>query len=208
MTHKILIACEASGVVTKAFRDRGYDAWSCDIIDTYGELPEYHMKADVTDVLNKGWDMMIAHPPCQYLANSGVSWLKRQEGRWGRMVKAAGFFHALLNAPIPHIAIENSVPHKYAVERIGRKYDMTIQPYQFGHKVSKRTCLWLQNLPELVPTTDLKAETEALPYYERNYLLAMSPGEDRRRKRSQTLEGIANAMADQWGKHLDEQRDS
>jgi hypothetical protein len=174
------------------------------VIDTYGELPDYHIKADVTDVLGEGWDLMIAHPPCQYLANSGVSWLKRQEGRWNRMVLAAGFFHTLLSAPIKHIAVENSVPHKYAVERIGRKYDQTIQPYQFGHKVSKRTCLWLQNLPELVPTTDLKAETEALPYYERNYLLAMSPGEDRRRKRSQTLEGIANAMSDQWGKFINE----
>ena len=154
-------------------------------------------------LLNDGWDMLIAHPPCTYFANSGVSWLtgkNKIEGRWEQLDEAAVFFNRLLDSDIPKICIENPIPHKYALERIGgRKYNQLIQPYMFGHKETKATCFWLKGLDPLVPTTDLKAETMALPARERQRLHWLPPSPDRWKLRSMTYQGIADAMAKQWG---------
>ena len=147
---KVLIACEYSGTVREAFKAKGHDAWSCDILPT--EIKGQHLEGDVLNFLDRGWDLMIAHPPCTYLCNSGVSWLHRTKGRWEKMVEGAKFFKKLLEAPIKKIVIENPVMHKYAKEIIGRKQDQTIQPYEFAKSlgsadnVSKRTCLWLKKL--------------------------------------------------------------
>tara|TARA_R100001530_G_scaffold128893_1_gene98866 strand:- start:2493 stop:2942 length:450 start_codon:yes stop_codon:yes gene_type:complete len=149
--------------------------------------------------LGDGWDLLIAHPPCTYLCNSGVCWLKTKPSRWEKLDEAAAFFRALWEADIPKIAIENPVPHRYAVERIGGKYSQIIQPYQFGHREQKATCLWLKGLPKLEPTSDLKAETLALPDGERQRLHWLPPSPDRAKLRSKTYSGIANAMAKQWG---------
>ena len=193
----VLVACEFSGIVRHAFMLEGHNAWSCDLLDT--ERPGLHYKGDIRDILNKDWDLMIAHPPCTYLSNSGVSWLHRQEGRWEKLDKGAAFFKMLLDAPIPHIAVENPIPHKYAVERIGRKYDQLIQPYMFGHPERKATCFWLKNLPKLIPTNDVKDEMEALPKNQAQRIHYTSPGPDRWKIRSRTFIGIAQAMASQWG---------
>ena len=178
------------------FARKGHDAWSCDILPT--ETPGQHYQGDVFDILDHGWDLMIAHPPCTYLANSGVQHLYKEEGRWSKMIDGAVFFRALLEAPIPRIAVENPVMHGYAKKIIGRGQDQVIQPYMFGHKEQKATCLWLKNLPPLEPTTDLKAETMALPDGERQRLHWLSPTEDRQKLRSVTYSGIAEALADQW----------
>jgi len=148
---KVLIACEFSGIVREAFRNLGYNAWSCDLLPS--EIPsKYHIQKDVRKIIDRNWDMMIAFPPCTYLCNSGVRWLYEKEGRWKKLEEAAEFFKYLLNAPIEKIAVENPIPHKYAVNLIGRKYDQIIHPWQFGHPESKATCLWLKNLPKLKPT--------------------------------------------------------
>lgn len=191
---KILIACEYSGTVREAFSKLGHDAWSCDILET--EIPGNHLQCDVREILGDGWDMMIAHPPCTYLTNSGVCWLWNKDGsrnddRWQRLKEGAEFFKALLDAPIPLIAIENPIPHKYAVELIGRKYDQIIQPWQFGHGETKATCLWLKNLPKLQPTNIVEGREQRI--------WKMPPGENRWKERSRTFEGIAQAMANQWG---------
>jgi len=123
---KVLIACEFSGIVRDAFAKKGHDAWSCDLLPT--EIPGNHIQGDVCDILDDGWDMMIAHPPCTYLANSGVRWLHERPERWEKLKEAADFFRTLLNAPIERICIENPIPHKYAIYLIGRKYDQIIQP--------------------------------------------------------------------------------
>ena len=195
---KVLIACEYSGKVREAFRKLGHDAWSCDLLPSDDNSP-YHIQRDALEILNDGWDMMIAHPPCTYLTNAGVSWLYRKEGRWEQMREGAVFFKKLLEADIPKIAVENPIMHKYAVEIIGRRQDQVIQPYMFGHLEQKGTCLWLKGLPTLQPTTDLKAQTEALPNKERQRLHWASPGPDRWKIRSETYQGIADAMASQWG---------
>lgn len=153
---KVLVACEFSGIVREAFAKMGCDAWSCDFLDT--ERPGKHIKGNVLDVLDNGWDLMIAHPPCTYLANSGVSWLSKQPGRWELMREGAEFFKKILEANISHICVENPIPHKYALEIIGRKYDQIIQPYQFGHLESKATCLWLKGLPRLKETNNVKQD--------------------------------------------------
>ena len=198
---KVLIACEFSGVVRNAFSKKGHEAYSCDLLPADDNSP-YHYQCDVLDILDEGWDLMIAHPPCTYFTNSGVCWLtgkNAKEGRWEELNKAAKFFNALLDAPIPKICIENPIPHKYAIERIGgRKYTQIIQPYMFGHKETKATCLWLKGLEPLKPTTDLKAETMALPPAERQRLHWLPPSEDRWKLRSITYQGIADAMAEQW----------
>lgn len=136
----ILIGCEFSGIVRDAFSERGHDVMSCDLIPS--EQPGQHYQGDVFDIIDDGWDLMIAHPPCTYLANSGVRWLHTNEGRWADMVKGAEFFKSLLNTNIDKICIENPIPHKYAVEIIGRKYDQLIQPWQFGHMESKATYVY------------------------------------------------------------------
>jgi hypothetical protein len=192
---KILIACEYSGTVRDAFARKGHDATSCDLLPTM--TPGKHYQGSVTDIIGDGWDMMIAHPPCTYLANSGVSWLNRIPGRWDQMRDGAEFFRLLLNAPIPKIAIENPVMHGYAKEIIGQTYTQTIQPWQFGEDASKRTCLWLKNLPALVPTDVLVKNRYAnqTPSGQNN----LGPSADRWKERSTTYQGIANAMAEQWG---------
>ena len=198
---RVLVACEYSGVVRDAFLARGHDAWSCDMLPTERVGP--HHQSDVLDLLGDDWDLMIAHPPCTYITNAGVRHLHsvpsrkgtlpkiHGEIRWRALDDACHFFKALLLAPIPQICVENPVPHRYGVERIGRKYDQLIQPWQFGHGETKATCLWLKGLPKLVPT-EIVAGREARIH-------KMSPGPNRWKERSRTFAGIATAMADQWG---------
>ena len=201
---KVLIACEYSATVRDAFAARGHDAWSCDLLPS--DKGGQHIQGDVLEVLDRGWDLLVAHPPCTYLTNSGVTWLwenkkenKKNLQRWKDLDEGAAFFKRLLECNIPKICVENPIPHKYAVMRIGRKYDQLVQPYHFGHKESKATCFWLKGLDPLVHTTNLKAETMALPYKERNRLHYLPPSPDRWKIRSTTYQGIANAMAQQWG---------
>lgn len=193
----VLVACEFSGVVRDAFIRKGHSAISCDIIP--GEAGPPHYIGDVTELLNLGhWDLMIAHPPCTYLCNSGVRHMyiggKKENGRcsdrWQKMLDGAAFFKQLLDAPIPRICIENPVMHGMAKQRIGTSQTQSIQPWQFGHGEVKRTCLWLKGLPPLVPT-DVVQGREARVH-------RMSPGPDRGKLRSVTYTGIAEAMSEQW----------
>ena len=184
---RVLIACEFSGIVRDAFIKRGHDAISCDLLPT--EKPGPHYQGDVMDVIDDGFDLMIAHPPCTRLSNSGVRWL-HERNLWGEMRVSAEFFRSLLESNIEKIGIENPIPHKYAVEIIGRKYDQIIQPYQFGHGETKATCLWLKNLPLLEPTNEVSGREHRIH--------RMAPGIDRAKNRSRTFQGIADAMAEQW----------
>ena len=192
---RVLVACEHSGVVRDAFRAQGHEAWSCDLL--CGDS-EYHLQGDALAMsyLNAlvpvlGWDLLIAHPPCTYLCNSGVRWLHTDPDRWGKLDEAWVFVKKLLDAPIAHIAIENPIPHKYAVERIGQQYTQIVQPWQHGHGETKATCLWLQGLPELTPTEVVEGRVGRIH--------RMSPSPERGRQRSITYTGIASAMAAQWG---------
>jgi len=194
---KILIACEFSGTVRDAFIQRGHDAVSCDILPS--EKPGPHIQGDVLEVLNDGWDMMIAFPSCTYLTNSGVVWLHRDPERWAKLDEGAAFFRKLLNAPIGRKCIENPIMHKYARERVGRDKTQVIQPWMFGHMEQKATCLWLEELPPLKPTNVVKLEMMKLPKRERERLYYISPRPDRWKDRSRTYIGIAEAMAQQWG---------
>lgn len=195
---KILIACEYSGTVRDAFIAQGHEAISCDILPT--DSPGPHYQGDVRDIMDDGFDLMIAHPPCTYLSNSGVCWLHKTPGRWALLDEACEFFNIFLDSSIPLVCVENPVPHKYAIERLkGRKYTHTIQPYQFGHRESKRTCLWLKGLKPLAPTTDLKEETMALPANQRSRMHYLPPSKNRDKLRSKTYQGIADAMSKQWG---------
>ena len=133
---RVLVACEFSGIVRDVFAARGHDAWSCDLLPT--ERPGNHIQGDVLEILNDGWNLMIAHPPCPRLTNAAVCWLHKRN-LWKELDEAAIFFKKFLNAPISKIAVENPIPHKYAVERIGRKYDQLVQPYMFGHPERKAT---------------------------------------------------------------------
>ena len=198
---KVFIACEYSATVRDAFRLRGHDAWSCDILPTDGD-PAYHIEGDAIEIAYRGdWDLMIAHPPCTYLTNAGVTWLHRDPDRWALLDEGASFFKKLLGAPIARIAIENPIMHKYAKERIGcGKQSQVIQPWMFGHLETKATCLWLKGLPLLTATTNLKAETFALPDNERQRLHYLPPSAHRWKLRSKTYQGIADAMASQWGR--------
>jgi len=204
---RVLVACEYSGIVRDAFIAKGHEAMSCDILptdrpnwtydpltDTRTHHPErgQHYKGDVLDIIYDGWDLMIAHPPCTYLTNSGVRWLHTQPGRWDQLRLAGEFFNRLLDAPIPRICIENPIPHKYAIECMnGRKYTQIIQPWQFGHGETKATCLWLKGLPKLQPTDIVDGREQRI--------WKLPPSEDRWKIRSTTYQGIADAMADQWG---------
>ncbi len=203
---RVLIACEFSAIVRNAFIKRGHHAISCDLLPTEGDSP-YHIQGDVLQHLNEQWDMMIAHPPCTFLCNSGVSWLHKDPKRWDKMEEAKEFFSILLDeAPIEKICVENPIPHKYAKEGvygIGR-YDQIIQPYEFGHAERKATCLWLKNLPKLKPTNNVKDEMEKLPKNIAQKIHYTSPGPNRWRERSRTFQGIADAMAEQWGGHNSE----
>lgn len=196
---KVLIACEFSGVVRNAFLDRGHDAWSCDVLPSE-DGSNRHIRCDVRDILHEGWDMlMVAHPPCTRLCNSGVRWLfKPPKGKtvsqmWAELRIGADLFSDLWNAPIDRICIENPVMHKHAKERIRnyREFSQSVQPWQFGHGETKRTCLWLKNLPQLRPTDVVDGREQRVH--------RMSPGPDRWRERSRFFPGIAAAMASQWG---------
>ena len=197
---RVLVACEYSGTVRDAFRARGHDAWSCDILPTDAD-PTWHIQGDAVEVAyGQDWDLMIAHPPCTYLTNSGVTWLHKDPTRWANLDDAAEFFKRLYDAPIPRKCIENPIMHKYAKERIGGiKQSQVIQPWMFGHTEQKATCLWLQGLPELKPTNNVKEEMMALPDNQRQRLHYLPPSADRWKLRSTTFKGIADAMADQWG---------
>ena len=193
---KVLIACEYSGVVRDAFVAKGHDAMSCDLLPT--DRPGKHYQGDVRDILDDGWDLMVAHPPCTYLTNAGVCWLHKREGRWEQMRDGAEFFKTLLEAPIPLIAVENPIMHKYAIEIIGRRQDQVIQPWMFGHMECKGTCLWLKGLPPLVPTKNVRSEMLKLPKNIQQRIHYTPPGPDRWKIRSKTFQGIAGAMAEQW----------
>ena len=195
---RVLVACEYSGKVREAFRKLGHDAWSCDLLPADDNSP-YHYQGDVFDIIDQDWDLMIAHPPCTYLTNAGVSWLYRKEGRWDQMKDGAEFFKKLLEADIPKIAVENPIMHKYAVEIIGRRQNQVVQPWMFGHMEQKATCLWLKGLPELKPTNNVKEDMLKLPKAVAQRLHYLPPSKDRWKIRSETYQGIADAMANQWG---------
>ena len=183
MKGSVLVACEFSGVVRDAFRDRGWNAVSCDLLPS--ERPGPHLVGDVREILGDGWDLMIAHPPCTYLAVSGARWFAERQRE---QAEALEFVRALFDAPIPMIALEN--PISVISSRI-RKPDQIIQPWMFGHGETKATCLWLKNLPKL-KATDVVDGRE-------NRVHREPPSENRWKNRSRTFEGIADAMADQWG---------
>ena len=180
---RVLVACEYSGRVRDAFRALGHDAISCDLLPTEVEGP--HHMGDVTELLHMGWDLMIAHPPCTHLAVSGSRWFK---DKVKEQAEALAFVQTLMDAPIPMIAIEN--PISVISSRI-RKPDQIIQPWQFGHGETKATCLWLKGLPKLTPTNVVEGR-EARVH-------RMPPSPDRWKERSRTYQGIADAMAAQWG---------
>jgi len=207
---RVLVACEFSGVVSQAFRDRGHDAYSCDLLDTEWD-DRFHLKGDIKALLEEGcdgipdeWDLMIAHPPCTYLSVSGLHWNKRDAERAKKTEEALEFVQYLMDAPIEKIAIEN--PISCISTRI-RKPDQIIQPYDFGDDASKKTCLWLKNLPPLVSTKRVQGR-----FVEYNGKIVErwsnqtdsgqnkeSPSPDRWKERSRTYQGIAKAMAEQWG---------
>jgi len=180
---RVLIACEYSGTVRDAFRARGHDAMSCDLLPT--ERPGPHYQGDVFDILWDGWDLMIAHPPCTHLAVSGARWWK---DKLPEQADALAFVRLLMDAPILRIAIENPISK---ISTAIRKPDQIVQPWQFGHGETKATCLWLKGLPKLVPTQVVDGREARIH--------KMSPGPDRWKERSRTYQGIADAMASQWG---------
>jgi len=189
----VIIGCEFSGVVRDEFEKMGHNAWSCDLLPS--EKPGKHIQDNIIKVLSgnaaKYWDLAIFHPPCTFLCNSGVRWLSTDLNRIKEMYKAACFFRDLLYFPIPKIAVENPIMHKYAVEVIGRRQDQIIQPWQFGHGETKATGLWLKNLPKLVPTNIVSGREQRIH--------KLPPSKDRWKLRSITYSGIAKAMAEQWG---------
>jgi len=195
---RVLVACEFSGTVRDAFAARGHDAWSCDLLPS--ETPGNHHQGPVQDILGQQWDLLIAHPPCTYLANSGVSHLHKDPARWQQLDEGAAFFKLFLDAPIARKCIENPIIHKYARERIGgARPAQIVQPWMFGHPEQKATCLWLDGLMPLRETNNVKAHMLTLPNKDRQRLHYLSPGPDRWRERSKTFQGLANAMAAQWG---------
>ena len=195
---RVLIACEYSGTVRDAFRAAGHDAMSCDLLPT--DKPGPHYQGDVFDIIRDNWDMMIAHPPCTYLCSSGLHWNKRRPERAAQTEAALAFVEALLDAPIPRIALEN--PIGCIGTRI-RKADQTIQPWQFGHDASKATCLWLKGLPPLTPTQTIAPRLVGGRKRWGNQTDSgqnkLPPSADRWKIRSATYQGIADAMAAQWG---------
>ena len=193
---RILIACEYSGIVRDAFIAKGHEAMSCDLLPT--ERPGPHYQGDVSDIINDGWDMMIAHPPCTFLCSSGLHWNKRRPGREEKTKKALEFVRLLLDADIPRIALENPIG---CISTRIRKPDQIIQPWQFGHPESKATCLWLKGLPPLQPTNIVP-----LPFSGRWDNMTPSgqnnlgPSPTRWKERSKTYIGIAEAFALQWSR--------
>lgn len=183
---RVIVACEFSGVVREAFRKRGHDAWSCDLLPA-DDGSKYHYQEDVWYLLDQSekWDLMIAHPPCTHLAVSGARWFKEKQKE---QAEAIEFFMSLINAPIDKIAVENPIS---IMSTRYRKPDQIIQPWQFGHGETKATCLWLKNLPKLKPTNIVEGREARIH--------KMPPGPDRWKKRSITFQGIADAFAEQWG---------
>lgn len=206
MTRDFLIACEYTGAVRDALILKGQFAISCDLLPS--ESPHGgHYTGDVMDILNNDWYGLIGFPPCTYICNSGVRWLWNKDGtknkeRWALMEQGALFFKALWEAPIPRIALENPIMHKYAKEIIfgntGKNYAQIIQPWQFGHTEKKATCLFLKGFPPLEGTKNVKKEMEELPVRLSQRIHHMSPGPARGMERSRTYSGVAEAMASQW----------
>ena len=191
---KVLVACEYSGTVRDAFRARGHDAMSCDLLPT--DVPGPHHQGDVRDVLGDGWDLMVAHPPCTYLSVSGMHWTRRGLRDPQLTEDALSFVRLLMDAPIARIAVEN--PVSIISSRI-RKPDQIVHPWQFGHDASKRTCLWLKNLPPLVPTDILPGDAKTRRANQTpSGQNKLGPSPDRWKIRSATYQGIADAMANQW----------
>jgi len=203
MEYEILIACESSGTVRDAFTRQGFRAISCDLLPT--DSPGPHYQGDVRDLMGEKWSLVIAHPTCTYLTNSGVRWLYNADGsfdeeRWTLMNEGADFFKLMFDFDSEYIAVENPVMHSWATHRHGKgKASQYVQPWQFGHMQSKRTGLWLKNLPPLVDTDNVYDEMMLLPYGQRNEVHHASPGPDRWKIRSKTYSGLAEAMAAQWG---------
>jgi len=203
LSMKILVACEESQTVCKAFRGKGHEAFSCDIQDCSGGHPEWHYKCDVRELINEYFDLVIFHPDCTFITNTGVSWLYKKEGRWAKLEQAILFFNLRHQFNSPKVATENPIPHKYAVDGVGigcgiGKYDQLIQPYQFGHLERKATCLWLKGLEPLKETNNVYEEMKALPKNVSQRIHYLPPGPERAKLRSKTYQGIADAMADQW----------
>jgi site-specific DNA-cytosine methylase len=182
---RVLVACEYSGIVRDAFRARGHDALSCDLLPTDRQGPHY--QGDVRDILNDGWDLMVAHPPCTDLAVSGARHFAAKIAD-GRQQRALDFVRLLLDAPAPKIALENPIS---VISSNIRKPDQIIQPWQFGHGETKATCLWLKGLPLLTPTDVVEGREQRV--------WRLPPSADRWKIRSTTFQGIADAMAAQWG---------
>lgn len=207
---KVLVACEYSGRVRDAFLRRGHDAMSCDLLPT--DVPGPHYQGDVRDILHLDWDLLIGHPECTYMTNSGVHWLFNRKidrddmgvHRWPKLFQAASFFRLLWEAKhIKRVCLENPIPHKYAAQLIGIPYSQIIQPWQFGHKEMKGTCLWLRGLDDLQPTDVVgppPKDRDERKSWARIHNLP--PSEDRWKIRSETYSGIAEAMAEQWGGNL------
>lgn len=203
---KVLIACEFSGVVRREFRALGHDAYSCDLLPAEDDSP-FHFQTDVRNVIDDSYDLLIGHPSCQYLCNSGVRWLwnkdgSRNEPRWTALNEATDFFLYFWNAPIKHICLENPIMHKYAKERIGIKQSCIVQPWMFGDKENKATCLWMKNLPSLIPTNNVKEEMKNLSYKEKNKIHLMPPSPHRWKERSRTFPGIGKALATQFSSYI------
>ena len=214
---KILIVCEESQAVTKAFRKLGFEAYSCDLQECSGGHPEWHIKDNLFNHIDKGWDFTGAHPDCTYMTNSGVCHLYNKDGsknidRWIKLENAMNFFNNV-KSKVKKGYLENPIPHKYArdgfysvidgkwVNGIGW-YDQLIQPYHFGHLESKATCLWLIDIPKLKHTHDRKEEWKKLPKNKAQRLHYLPPGPERAKERSKTFPEIAKAMATQWGEFL------
>jgi hypothetical protein len=200
---RILVACEFSGIVREAFSAKGHDAWSCDLIDT--EIPGQHIIGNVLEILDQGWDMMIAHPPCTYLTvTANRSFLNNPE-RWEKRLQAIKFVYELINCcNIPKICIENPVG---VISTYIRQPNQYIQPYEFGHKETKKTGLWLKNLPKIIPTKIVEPVfviSGGKKYSKTHYYNPSGKNEKNRKNRNRTFSGIAEAMADQWGTSKEE----
>lgn len=180
---KILVACEFSGTIRNAFRIKGHEAFSCDLILSE-DLSQFHLLGDVRNYLDSSWDMLIAHPPCTHLAVSGARWFKHKQRE---QQEALEFVRTLMMAPVERIAVENPVS---IISTAIRKPDQIIQPWMFGHGETKATCLWLKNLPKLIPTKIVEGREPKVHH--------MAPSENRSKERSRTYKGIAKAMAEQW----------
>lgn len=197
---RVLVACECSGAVRRAFRAAGHDAWSCDLA-TADDASPFHLQCDVREVLSDGWDLMVAHPPCTYLASMGIWWNAKRHERWPLTYAARDFVDMLWNAPIERVAIENPVGY---LNRNWRKPTQIIHPWQHGDEASKPTCLWLKNLPSIVPTKVVgkgrfyvKANGHRMAAW--SHVTSGTNKAKRAKIAATTFPGIAAAMASQWG---------